>query len=91
MGNKKSVTVYNNTELDYVQANELARKTNMDRDEIIVWHREFIKDCPTGKLDQKSFSKVYQRAYPMGDSNKFCKICFTAFDKDKSGFIGKKT
>lgn len=23
----------------------------------------------------------------MGDATKFCKICFTAFDKDKSGFI----
>ena len=23
----------------------------------------------------------------MGDATKFCKICFIAFDKDKSGFI----
>lgn len=88
MGNKKtkhSVEPY--ITLDEKTLNELSKKTKLNRDEIIKMHKEFIRDCPNGKLDKKLFTKIYKELYPFGDATKFCNICFMAYDKDKSGFI----
>ena len=66
---------------------EISRKTNLTRDEVLKWHSEFLRDCPNGKLEKKLFINIYKQSFPMGDATKFCKICFMAFDKDKSGYI----
>jgi len=78
MGSSKSRTVVDLTEN---QIEELSRKTKYKRDEILNLHSEFIRDCPSGKLDKKSFSKIYKELFPYGDSSKFCNICFLAYDK----------
>jgi Ca2+-binding EF-hand superfamily protein len=33
------------------------------------------------------FIQIYKQSFPLGDATSFCKICFTAFDKDKNNFI----
>ena len=86
MGVKHSQHVLNGP-LDDIKVSEISRKTNLTKAEILKWHVEFLRDCPSGKLDKKLFIKIYKQSFPMGDATKFCKICFTAFDKDKSGFL----
>ncbi len=76
-----------NDRLDDKELDEISRKTNLSHSEILKWHKEFLRDCPNGKLDQKLFIKIYKQSFPMGNATKFCKICFQAFDKDKSGYI----
>ena len=84
MGNSKSRCIDDLTE---AQIAELSRKTKYKRDEILTLYAEFIRDCPSGKLDKKLFGKIYKELFPFGDSTKFCNICFQAYDKDKSGYI----
>lgn len=36
----------------------------------------FQKDCPTGKLDKKTFIEIYKKFYKDGKSDKFCGLVF---------------
>jgi Ca2+-binding EF-hand superfamily protein len=89
MGNKnqKQNVSIDLTHLDEKTLAELSKKTKLSQEEITNMHREFIRDCPNGKLDKKQFAKIYKELYPFGDATKFCNICFMAYDKDRSGYI----
>ena len=87
MGNRHAVVTHQ--ALSDEQIAQVAKKTNLTKQEILKWHAEFLRDCPSGRLDKKLFIQIYKQSFPMGDATKFCKICFIAFDKDKSGFIGE--
>ncbi len=89
MGNNNSAKV--STELTDTTIDELMAKTALSRDEIKRMHGEFLRDCPNGRLDKKLFTKIYKQLYPNGNATKFCNICFQAYDKDKSGYIGMRT
>ena len=56
--------------------NELVKTTKLSRVEITKIHTEFFRDCPSGKLDKKLFTKMYKELYPFGDATKFCQICY---------------
>ncbi len=86
MGSSQS-RVPMNDKLVEAKLSEISRKTNLTKPEILKWHAEFLRDCPSGKLDKKLFIRIYKQSFPMGDATKFCKICFMAFDKDRSGYI----
>lgn len=63
MGNKKSspehMTYLKEKDLILLEAN-----TKFNRDKIIQWHNAFLQDCPTGKLDKKTFVLLYQQLEP---------------------------
>lgn len=44
----------------------------MDEQTIRVWHEGFLKDCPTGKLDPKTFIAMYKEFFPSGNADIFC-------------------
>ena len=87
MGNHKTRIMKAECTLDENTLDKLAVKTQLSREEIINWHKGFLKDCPNGKLDKKFFIKIYKQLYPDLNSTKFCKLSFVAFDRNKNGFI----
>ncbi|CAF1015743.1 unnamed protein product [Didymodactylos carnosus] len=47
----------------------------------------FIRDCPSGQLDQAQFTNVYQKLFYQGNPDKFSKYVFNTLDQDRNGFI----
>ncbi|RNA03143.1 Neuronal calcium sensor 2 [Brachionus plicatilis] len=65
----------------------LLKNTTFTRQKLIEQHKNFIRDCPTGLLDKKTYIKHYQDLYPEGKAQKFCNQIFEKFDIDKNGKI----
>ena len=82
MGAKKSKTSLTSEELDY-----LMKHTNLDRSKVKQWYSGFLRDCPTGKMDQDQFFSMYRMLIPEGNTEKFCKHVFRTFDTDNNGYI----
>lgn len=72
------------------EINIIIENTSFDRDQILEWHTGFLSDCPDGKMNKDKFKLFYNRLYPNGDVNKFCKHAFKLFDHDNSGEISFK-
>ena len=64
---------------------DLLQSTYFDRNELQVWYKGFVKDCPSGVLGKPEFSKIYKQFFPFGDPTKFSSLVFNVFDKDKVG------
>lgn len=85
MGNKKSKNFL--VEPDESRLEAISKKTGLTKGQLFSMHQEFLKDCPSGRLSEKAFTKLYDQFYTNGNAKKFCKICFMAYDKDKNGYI----
>lgn len=66
---------------------ELKKMTRFDRKELQQWYKGFLKDCPSGRLNQEDFQKIYKRFFPFGDPSLFSSYVFKVFDKDQNGMI----
>ncbi|CAF3296624.1 unnamed protein product [Rotaria socialis] len=75
------------TQLTPTQVAFLKTNTKYSESEIREWHMGFMRDCPTGKLDKKKFTEIYQMFYPTGKAQKFCKFAFDTFDTNGDGSI----
>ena len=62
---------------------DLLQSTYFDRNELQVWYKGFVKDCPSGVLGKTEFAKIYKQFFPFGDPTKFSSLVFNVFDKDK--------
>ncbi|CAF5017350.1 unnamed protein product [Rotaria sp. Silwood1] len=86
MGNqhpkKTTPTVLTNEEINMLKEN-----TEFTEKEIREWHANFIRDCPTGRIDRKKFSEFYKQFCPDGKVESYCKHAFTTFDKNNDGAI----
>ncbi|XP_014665610.1 PREDICTED: neuronal calcium sensor 1-like [Priapulus caudatus] len=69
---------------------ELQACTYFDKKELQQWHKDFMKDCPSGILRKEEFQTIYQQFFPHGDPAKFAGFVFNVFDSDKDGFISFK-
>ncbi|CAF0989013.1 unnamed protein product [Brachionus calyciflorus] len=85
MGNKQCNKL--SIELDDARIKDISNRTGLTKEQLYLMHKDFIKDCPNGKLTRRMFTKFYSQFYPIGNSKSFCKICFMAYDKDKNGYI----
>jgi Ca2+-binding EF-hand superfamily protein len=85
-GDVKKVSVLKDEEINLLTAN-----TNFNRDEIISIHKDFVKDCPSGRIDKKDFGKLFKSLHPLDNKkskiDKYCVFAFNAFDKNHDGFI----
>ena len=54
-------------------------------------HQNFLKECPSGKLTQKDFVKLFKEVHPSENkkekADKFCQYVFKVIDKENQGFI----
>ncbi|UJR31314.1 hypothetical protein I4U23_018812 [Adineta vaga] len=85
MGGKQAKQT--STELTDKHIALLKANTKYDEKAIREWHASFIRDCPTGRLDKKKFTEVYQKFYPTGKPDKYCKYAFDTFDANNDGSI----
>ena len=65
--------------------------TKLSRAEIIALHKNFLKECPSGKLNKKDFLKLFNEMHTLDKkkqkADKFCDYVFNVIDSSKSGSI----
>ncbi|ELU07447.1 hypothetical protein CAPTEDRAFT_226463 [Capitella teleta] len=68
---------------------DLEDSTSLSAEEIRRFYKEFMKDCPSGRMTMSldDFQKVYARIFPEGDAKKFASHVFKHLDGDASGRI----
>jgi Ca2+-binding EF-hand superfamily protein len=69
----------------------LLDNTRLTRPQIIALHRNFLKECPTGKLTKKDFIKLFKEVHPSENkkekADKFCEYVFKVIDTNNLGYI----
>lgn len=80
----------NSSKLSAADVKDLQECTYFDKKELQQWHRDFMKDCPSGALKKEEFQTIYQQFFPNGDPTKFAGFVFNVFDSNKDGYISFK-
>uniref|UniRef100_A0A0B6ZIC7 EF-hand domain-containing protein n=1 Tax=Arion vulgaris TaxID=1028688 RepID=A0A0B6ZIC7_9EUPU len=75
------------TKLTEEELKEMENCTYFDRKELQQWFKDFMRDCPEGKLQMEEFQGIYQQFFPQGNPDKFASYVFKAFDYNQDGFI----
>uniref|UniRef100_A0A8R1XT73 EF-hand domain-containing protein n=1 Tax=Onchocerca volvulus TaxID=6282 RepID=A0A8R1XT73_ONCVO len=66
---------------------ELESKTYFTKKELRKWHKDFMKDYPSGEMKLEGFQNIYKQFFPEGDSTKFATFVFNVFDSNTDGSI----
>ncbi|VDM30717.1 unnamed protein product [Hydatigera taeniaeformis] len=74
---------------------ELIRSTPFNEQEIQLWYRGFLKDCPSGQLTVEDFQRLYCALFSSsasngdrhGDPRPFARLVFRAFDQNGDGVV----
>uniref|UniRef100_A0A914W8Z4 EF-hand domain-containing protein n=1 Tax=Plectus sambesii TaxID=2011161 RepID=A0A914W8Z4_9BILA len=77
----------NTSKLSPADVKELESLTYFDRKELRQWYKDFVRDCPSGKLKMDEFQSIYKQFFPHGDPSKFATFVFNVFDENKDGYI----
>lgn len=89
MGNSKSKSstsvILTDEDIEYLLEN-----THFNRNEIVIWHSQFIEECPEGRINKANFKNVYKKNYAHGRADKFCEYLFRAYDVNNNGYIDFK-
>jgi len=79
------------TKLTEEDIETIIKCTNLKRPEIVGLHKNFIKECPSGKLNKKDFLKLFNEMHPLDKkkqkADKFCDYVFNVIDTKKTGTI----
>jgi Ca2+-binding EF-hand superfamily protein len=69
----------------------LMDNTTLTRAQILALHKNFLKECPSGKLTKKDFIKLFKDVHPSQNkkekAEKFCQYVFKVIDTEKLGYI----
>ncbi|SCV68341.1 BQ2448_462 [Microbotryum intermedium] len=66
---------------------DLQKNTYFDKKELQQWYKGFVKDCPSGTLNQEEFARIYKQFFPFGNPKAFAEHVFKVFDKNNNGTI----
>ncbi|XP_066290631.1 neurocalcin-delta-like isoform X2 [Branchiostoma lanceolatum] len=75
--------------LDKKTVEELVRLTDrrFTEQEIRDLHKDFLRDCPSGKVTLVGFRRVYGRYFPTGTADEFSEHVFRTFDTNGDGVV----
>ncbi len=62
-------------------------RSKMPKEEILLWHDHFVRECPSAKMDKQKFIEYYSKFRVNYNVNEIAERVFTAFDTDKNGTI----
>ena len=79
------------TTLSEDEINLLLNNTRLTRAQILALHKNFLNECPSGKLTKKDFIKLFKEVHPSENkkekADKFCEYVFKVIDGSNQGFI----
>jgi neuronal calcium sensor 1 len=93
MGNcgRKKAPQQNATILSEEEIRLLLQNTHLDRKQINDLHAEFLRQCPTGRMNKKDFLKFFKEFHPAQNkrekAEKFCDYAFKVIDRKNKGYI----
>jgi Ca2+-binding EF-hand superfamily protein len=71
-------------EINFIMAN-----TNLTREKILEWNKDFVQKCPQNKLNRQQFIMFFKSLVrkDSADIEKFCDLVFKAFDTDNNSVV----
>jgi len=69
------------------QISDMRSMTHLSQEDIMTFHKEFLKEYPKGKLTKEDMKKLYKKTYPSGTPDDAVNELFRVYDCDNSGNI----
>ncbi|NXA02698.1 CSEN protein, partial [Nesospiza acunhae] len=66
---------------------QLLARTKFTKAELQSLYRGFKNECPSGLVDEETFTLIYSRFFPHGDASSYAHFLFDAFDADRNGAL----
>ncbi|NWS49589.1 CSEN protein, partial [Probosciger aterrimus] len=66
---------------------QLLARTKFSKRELRSLYRGFKSECPSGLVDEETFTLIYSRFFPQGDASTYAHFLFDAFDADRNGAL----
>ncbi|XP_071655494.1 calsenilin-like isoform X3 [Patagioenas fasciata] len=66
---------------------KLLARTKFTKAELQALYRGFKSECPSGLVDEETFTGIYSRFFPQGDASAYAHFLFDAFDADRDGAL----
>ncbi|XP_053856514.1 calsenilin [Vidua macroura] len=66
---------------------QLLARTKFTKTELQSLYRGFKNECPSGLVDEETFTLIYSRFFPQGDASSYAHFLFNAFDADRNGAL----
>uniref|UniRef100_A0A8V5HHP6 Uncharacterized protein n=1 Tax=Melopsittacus undulatus TaxID=13146 RepID=A0A8V5HHP6_MELUD len=66
---------------------QLLAQTKFSKRELRFLYRGFKSECPSGLVDEETFTLIYSRFFPQGDASAYAHLLFDAFDADRNGAL----
>jgi Ca2+-binding EF-hand superfamily protein len=77
-------------ELNATEIRLLMSNSELSRDDVLAWHKQFEKTFPRGYVTREQFVEIYQKLFTHGRPEKFAEFAFNAFDQDHNGKLTLK-
>ncbi|NWY56974.1 CSEN protein, partial [Chionis minor] len=65
----------------------LLAQTKFTKTELQSLYRGFKSECPSGLVDEETFTLIYSQFFPQGDASTYAHFLFDAFDADRNGAL----
>ncbi|XP_055032472.1 recoverin b [Misgurnus anguillicaudatus] len=69
---------------------ELKMNTKYTEEQLCAWYQKFLKECPTGRIGQEQFERIYASFFPDADPKAYAQHVFRSFDANSDGTLDFK-
>ncbi|XP_018429276.1 PREDICTED: S-modulin [Nanorana parkeri] len=69
---------------------ELQLNTKFTQEELCTWYQSFLKECPSGRISEKQFERIYSKFFPDADPKAYAHHVFRSFDANSDGTLDFK-